>query len=184
MNRHATGRRLIAGSAAIGELGPFRMHLLLPALPPVAADFSASASTVQLLISLPLLAIAFGNLTVAPLSDRFGRRSVIIGGLCLFMIGSLGGLLAPSLDTLLAARIVQQDDPLAGVIDPGLTTIHYPMAQMGERAFELVRSLRESPPRTAPREVLETPLIVRRSSDPKCPLFAHSSLTSSLTRTA
>ena len=107
MNRHALGRKLIAGSAAIGALGPFGMHVLLPALPAIAVDFSASTSTVQLLISLSLMAIAFGNLMVAPLSDRFGRRSVIVAGLSLFLAGSLAGLLAPSLDWLIAARIVQ-----------------------------------------------------------------------------
>lgn len=107
MNRHVLGRRLIAGAAAIGALGPFGMHVLLPALPAIGADFAARASTVQLLVSLALVAIAFGNLVVAPLSDRFGRRSVIIAGLCLFMAGSLAGLLATSMNMLIAARIVQ-----------------------------------------------------------------------------
>lgn len=107
MNRHVLGRRLIAGSAAIGALGPFGMHVLLPALPAIAADFTAGASTVQLLVSLALVAVAFGNLVVAPLSDRFGRRSVIVAGLCLFLTGSLAGLLATSMNMLIAARIVQ-----------------------------------------------------------------------------
>lgn len=107
MNERMLGRRLIAGSAAIAALGPFGMHVLLPALPAIAVDFSASASTVQLLVSLSLVAIGLGNLIVAPLSDRFGRRSVTIAGLCVFLAGSIGGLLAPSLDWLIAARIVQ-----------------------------------------------------------------------------
>lgn len=107
MTDRVAGRRLIAGSAAIGALGPFGMHVLLPALPAIAVDFRASASTVQLLVSLSLVAIGLGNLMVAPFSDRFGRRAVIIAGLCLFMAGSLAGLLAPSLDALIAARIVQ-----------------------------------------------------------------------------
>lgn len=107
MDRRQAGRRLIAGSAAVGAIGPFGMHVLLPALPAIAVDFTASASTVQLLVSLSLVAIAFGNLMVAPLSDRFGRRAVIVAGLGLFLVGSLAGLLAPSIDMLIAARIVQ-----------------------------------------------------------------------------
>lgn len=83
------------------------MHVLLPALPAIATEFAVRASTTQLLISLSLVAIAFGNLTVAPLSDRFGRRPVIVAGLCLFVTGSLAGLLAPSIELLIASRILQ-----------------------------------------------------------------------------
>lgn len=106
-DRRLLGRRLILASAAIGALGPFGMHVLLPALPAVGAEFSVRASTTQLLISLSLVAIALGNLTVAPLSDRFGRRPVILAGLVLFLAGSLAGLVAPSIGMLVAARILQ-----------------------------------------------------------------------------
>ncbi len=107
MDNRVLARRLIAGSAAVGALGPFGMHVLLPALPAIAVDFDASASTVQLLVSLSLVAIGLGNLMVAPFSDRFGRRIVTMTGLCLFLAGSVAGLLAPSLDALIAARILQ-----------------------------------------------------------------------------
>jgi DHA1 family bicyclomycin/chloramphenicol resistance-like MFS transporter len=107
VNRRQQGKRLIVASAAIGSLGPFGMHVLLPALPAIATEFAVRASTTQLLISLSLVAIAFGNLTVAPLSDRFGRRPVIVAGLCLFVTGSLAGLFAPSIELLIASRILQ-----------------------------------------------------------------------------
>ncbi len=58
------------------------------------------------------------------------------------------------------------DDPLSGVMDPGLTTIHYPMVEMGRRAFEVFRSLRDRAHRAAPHEQLATTLVVRRSTDP------------------
>jgi DHA1 family bicyclomycin/chloramphenicol resistance-like MFS transporter len=60
-----------------------------------------------MLISLALVAIALGNLVVAPLSDRFGRRPVIIVGLALYGLGSVAGLVAPSVELLIAARVVQ-----------------------------------------------------------------------------
>ena len=69
------------------------------------------------------------------------------------------------------------DDPLAGVMDPGLTTIHYPMVEMGRRAFEVFRSLRDSRSRSVPHEELVTGLVVRRSTDPACRPFALSPLT-------
>lgn len=100
-------RRLIFGSAAIGSLGTFAMHLILPALPDIRDHFASSLSTTQLLISLAMLAIAAGNITVAPLSDRYGRRPIIVFGLVLFLLGSTLGALAPGIGWLVAARIVQ-----------------------------------------------------------------------------
>ena len=107
MNKQLQGKRLIVASAAIGSLGPFGMHLLLPSLPAIADEFSIGTSATQLLISLSLVAIALGNLMVAPLSDRFGRRPVILAGLGLFIAGSLAGLFAPAIAPLIAARVVQ-----------------------------------------------------------------------------
>jgi DHA1 family bicyclomycin/chloramphenicol resistance-like MFS transporter len=107
LNRHQQGKRLIVASAAIGSLGPFGMHLLLPSLPAIAAEFGIGTSRTQLLISLSLVSIALGNLVVAPLSDRFGRRPVIVAGLGLFVVGSLAGLFAPAIGPLVAARVVQ-----------------------------------------------------------------------------
>ena len=69
------------------------------------------------------------------------------------------------------------NDPLAGAMDPGLTTIHYPMVEMGRRAFEVFLALRSAGKRPVPHEWLLTRLVVRRSSDPKCPPFAESGLT-------
>ncbi len=66
------------------------------------------------------------------------------------------------------------DDPLAGVMDPGLTTIHYPMVEMGQRAFEIFRALRDSRSRSLPHEQLATKLVVRRSTDPACRSIAPS----------
>lgn len=103
----ALARRLIFGSAAIGSLGTFAMHLILPALPDIRDHFASSLSTTQFLVSLAMLAIAAGNIMVAPLSDRYGRRPIIVFGLVLFLLGSVLGALAPGIGWLVAARIVQ-----------------------------------------------------------------------------
>jgi DHA1 family bicyclomycin/chloramphenicol resistance-like MFS transporter len=100
-------RRLIIGSAIIGSIGTFGLHVLLPALPAIAAGMGVHPAAAQLLISLSLVAIAFGNLVIAPLSDRYGRRPVVLAGLGLFVAGSLAGVVAPSLELLVFARIVQ-----------------------------------------------------------------------------
>ncbi len=107
MKRRDSGRRLIIGSAIIGSIGTFGLHVLLPALPAIATAMRVHAAAAQLLISLSLVAIAFGNLVIAPLSDRYGRRPVVLAGLGLFVAGSLAGIVAPSLEVLVCARIVQ-----------------------------------------------------------------------------
>jgi DHA1 family bicyclomycin/chloramphenicol resistance-like MFS transporter len=107
LENHDPARRLIIGSAIIGSIGTFGLHVLLPALPAIAAAMQVHAAAAQLLISLSLIAIAFGNLIIAPLSDRYGRRPVVLTGLGLFVAGSLAGIVAPSLKLLVFARIVQ-----------------------------------------------------------------------------
>jgi DHA1 family bicyclomycin/chloramphenicol resistance-like MFS transporter len=100
-------RRLIVGSAIIGSLGTFSLHVLLPALPAIASAMRVGPHAAQLLISLSILAIALGNLTVAPLSDRYGRRAIVLFALALFVLGSAAGIVAESLGALVAARVVQ-----------------------------------------------------------------------------
>ncbi len=107
MNTPHAERRLILGSALIGSIGTFGMHLLLPALPAIATAFDTNAANTQLLISLSLVAVALGNLAVAPMSDRYGRRPIVLIGLMLFLSGSLAGIVAPTLEVLVVARIIQ-----------------------------------------------------------------------------
>ena len=95
------------GSAIIGSIGTFSLHVLLPALPAIASAMQVGPHAAQLLISLSILAIALGNLTVAPLSDRYGRRTIVLFGLALFVLGSAAGIVADSLGMLVAARVVQ-----------------------------------------------------------------------------
>lgn len=107
LQQQDASRRLIAGSAIIGSIGTFGLHVLLPALPAIADAMRVPAAAAQLLISLSIVAVACGNLAIAPLSDRFGRRPVVLASLGLFIAGSLAGIVAPSLELLVLARIVQ-----------------------------------------------------------------------------
>ena len=107
MKTRDASRRLIVGSAIIGSIGTFSLHVLLPALPAIAAAMRVPAHAAQLLISLSILSIALGNLMVAPLSDRYGRRRTVLFSLGLFVIGSAAGIIAPTLDLLVLARVLQ-----------------------------------------------------------------------------
>lgn len=107
MQTRDASRRLIAGSAIIGSIGTFSLHVLLPALPAIAVAMGVAPHSAQLLISLSILAIALGNLMVAPLSDRYGRRPIVLLSLGLFVLGSAAAIFAQSLGWLVASRVVQ-----------------------------------------------------------------------------
>ena len=97
-------------------LGPFAMQVFLPALPAIQADFGVSAATAQLVFSLSAFAIAVATLFYGPLSDRFGRRPALIGGLLVYLAGSLLCAVAPSIAVLIVGRIVQAAGGCAGIV--------------------------------------------------------------------
>ncbi len=107
MQKRDASRRLIVGSAIIGSIGTFSLHVLLPALPAIATAMRVPPHAAQLLISLSILSIALGNLTVAPLSDRYGRRRIVLFSLGLFVLGSAAGIVAQTLNGLVVSRVVQ-----------------------------------------------------------------------------
>ena len=82
--------------AGVTAVAPFSLQIFLPALPAIQADFAVEAGTAQLALSLSILANAFATLSYGPLSDRFGRRPVLLGGLVAFVLGSVACALAPS----------------------------------------------------------------------------------------
>ncbi|WP_374673316.1 multidrug effflux MFS transporter [Ideonella sp.] len=88
-------------------LQPVTTDLYLPALPLLRAQLGASMPAVQLTMSLLLLAFGAGQLVAGPLSDRFGRRPVLLGGLVLHVAASLACAAAPHIEALIVARTVQ-----------------------------------------------------------------------------
>ncbi|MES2318601.1 MAG: multidrug effflux MFS transporter [Pseudomonadota bacterium] len=88
-------------------LQPLSTDLYLASLPSLANVFGVPSSTVQLTLSMFVLAFGGAQLVIGPLSDRYGRRPVVIGGLVLYVLASLLCALAPSIELLIAARFVQ-----------------------------------------------------------------------------
>ena len=84
--------------------GTFPIHLFVPALPGVAHDFHATAAAAQLTITLYIVGLSIGQLIYGPISDRFGRRPVLLLGLALYTVASVAASLSPSLGALIAAR--------------------------------------------------------------------------------
>ncbi len=88
-------------------LQPLSTDLYLASLPALREHFAGSVSSVQLTLSAFLAGFAASQLIAGPLSDRFGRRPVALGGCALYVGASLAGMLAPSLAVLIAARVLQ-----------------------------------------------------------------------------
>ncbi|KGM30377.1 MFS transporter, partial [Inquilinus limosus] len=100
--------------AALVALGGMAIDMYLPALPTIGAEFAAGPDRVQLTMSVYLLGSAAGQIVIGPLSDRFGRRPVLIGGFLLFAAASLGATSAGSIDALIAWRLLQSLGASAG----------------------------------------------------------------------
>ncbi|MCK6408371.1 multidrug effflux MFS transporter [Thauera sp.] len=92
---------------ALTSLGPLSTDFYLPALPAIARALHTDSAGVQLTLSIYLLGFGAGQLLVGPLSDRFGRRPVMLWGMLVFLLSSAVCVLADSLAILVAARLAQ-----------------------------------------------------------------------------
>jgi len=93
--------------ASLSMISPLSIDTFLPSFPTIARDFNLSSWQVQQIITAYLLPFACFALVHGPLSDALGRRKVVIGGLVLYTIGSIGCFLAPTFGTLLLCRVLQ-----------------------------------------------------------------------------
>ncbi len=109
-------RLLILLLIALSALAPAAMQIFVPALPAIQSSFGASTGLTQLVLSLSIFANAVATLAYGPLSDRFGRRPVVIAGLMIFLIGSILSAVAPTIGLLIAARIIQSSGAAAGMV--------------------------------------------------------------------
>ena len=100
-------RRLALLLGGLAMFGPFSIDTLFPAFPAMGAQFGADKLAMQQTISAYLIAYALMSLVHGPLSDAIGRRRVIIGGLSVFTVASVGCALSTDLSTLLAFRALQ-----------------------------------------------------------------------------
>jgi MFS transporter, DHA1 family, multidrug resistance protein len=86
---------------------PLSLHIFFPALPDVKADFMTTDAVVNLTISVPLFVMAFASLFYGSLSDRFGRRPVLLSSIALFVVGSVCAAAADNIWLLIAGRVLQ-----------------------------------------------------------------------------
>lgn len=95
---------VLTGMAA---LAPLSIDMFLPSLPAIAAELGATPARAQLAVTGFLGGFALAPLVLGPVSDQFGRRPVLIAGFAFYTLAGIACLLADSMTTLIAARVVQ-----------------------------------------------------------------------------
>lgn len=110
------GWRMLAPLVLVTASGPVSMQMFLPALSAMRAELGVSAATAQLTISLALLTFGVSMLLWGPMSDRFGRRPPLIAGVMLFMVGNAICVVAPTIEVLIAGRIINAVGGAAGMV--------------------------------------------------------------------
>ncbi len=95
---------LLAGLAALGVLAT---NIMLPAFPAMARDFGVAPGALAWTLSGFFVVFAVGQLFVGPLSDAFGRTTFVLGGLAVFVLGTVVCAIAPSLPILIGGRAIQ-----------------------------------------------------------------------------
>ena len=114
------------------------IDMILPALPALGAAFSARPDQIQLTLSLYLLGYAAGQIVIGPLSDRFGRRRVLVGGLAVYSLATLACAASPRIGILIAARLFQGVSACgAPVMVRAIVRDHFE----GDRAAHMMSSL-------------------------------------------
>lgn len=99
-------RLLIPLLGALAAFGAMSVDMYLPGLPAIAKDLQASPADVQLTLSAFFIGFAVGQLVYGPVSDRFGRRPVLVGGILFYVATSVVCALAWNVDVLIAARLL------------------------------------------------------------------------------
>lgn len=106
--------RLLLG--ALSMISALAVDMSLPAFPAMEADFATSADRVQLTISAYLVGYATGQLFYGPLSDRYGRRSMLLIGMAIYTVSAFLCALAPTIESIVALRLLQGLGGCVGVV--------------------------------------------------------------------
>ena len=123
-------------------VAPISLYMLVPALPILATTFGRDISIAQMTVSLYMVGIALSQLIMGPLSDKFGRRPILLAGLSLMLAASIACSFADNLPQLIAARFFQALGGASGmVVSRAIIRDLYPRERVGAMISLVVAAL-------------------------------------------
>ncbi|MGZ0712285.1 multidrug effflux MFS transporter (plasmid) [Coraliomargarita sp. W4R53] len=129
---------LLVTLALLASVAPFSTDLYLSAFPVMAEELSTPAATIQLTLTSFLIGLAIGQLVFGPVSDRVGRRAPLLVGSTVFVLASIAVTLAPSVELLIAARLLQGISGAAGMVLGRAVVADKAKGDAAARAFSLM----------------------------------------------
>ena len=148
--RTAFAPTLLIALAALAAVAPLAVDAYLPAFSRMSADLGVSASTTQLTLTMFLVGVALGQLSIGVLSDRFGRRPLLLWDSVLAFVAGAGAALAPGAGLLLVARFFQGLGGAAGMVLGRAVISDRSRGITAARALSLVMAIQGIAPVVAP----------------------------------
>jgi DHA1 family bicyclomycin/chloramphenicol resistance-like MFS transporter len=108
--------RFLAVLVLVTALGPLSMQMFVPSLEAIRADFGVGAGIAWMALTLPMAAIGIATLLFGPISDRVGRKPVLVAGVVVFCLGSVLGILAADIVLVIGGRVLQAAGASAGIV--------------------------------------------------------------------
>ncbi|OBB86006.1 multidrug effflux MFS transporter [Mycolicibacterium peregrinum] len=136
--------------ALLTAVAPLSIDMYLPAFPAMAAEFGTSASAVQFTLTSFMVGLASGQLIIGPLSDRFGRRPLMLAGTFVCILAGVACAVAPNIAALTAFRFVQGFSGAAGVVLSRAVVADRAHGAVAARAFSLMMIINGAAPVLAP----------------------------------
>lgn len=141
---------MLVALALTGAIGPFATDTYLPALPLIVDEFGVTASTAQLTLTAFMVSLAVGQLVIGPLSDRTGRRTLLILGSVGTALAAVICALAPSIWVLVLGRIAQGFFGAAGIVLSKAVVVDVGRGAGVAKAFATLMAIQSVAPVIAP----------------------------------
>ena len=136
--------------ALLSSFTPLSIDMYLPALPVIAVDLHGTAGDIQLTLSSFMIAFGFGQIFYGPAGDRFGRRPVILGGIAIYVVTSVGCAFAAEAGHLVLLRFLQGLSACGGVVLARTMVRDLAERDQAARAMSLMMACTSIAPMLAP----------------------------------